>query len=1061
MRRSLKRPSLFGMPALVVMGTLAIVLLYVLHPREAFFDQIGRLKEPDALSLAYLSVLLDADSDNEELRVRLAQMQSDVGDSREALETLQPLLRSPSVPPEAARLALSLATADLAAAPDTAIRQQRKAALLAMVKHLVTVPGADGEIHRMVEPLLNWLTPEEQLQLLPSLLGSANEEDRLWLMLSLGNAQVASGDPAAAAETLEQIIDDLPEPEQPRAGQELVRLYLASGQPLEALATFQARGLMTPGSDGVQDAVRLARLAGNDALERQWLLALTAVRSGDVEALRRLRGLQLANGDLSSAAKTAVRIIQLDDASIEDRVWAARVLEWEGQPEVSLAQWRSLYREHGHLEALQRSTALSRDLYLWDDLLRVLELARNRGDLDADGYLLLGDGYTRAVELEQAMEILEEGERRYPGQQGFVDRLYQLYVNNNRYLDAIRLFERKQTLKEPERLILANLYWRTRQVERAIATLEATFTTPEHFTEAELMRLDLLTLLGDPEKLREEYQTLMAGNWQQHDEGVADRLIGLAAQFGDYKRVAGLAEAQFEQTGDPGYLSILADAQANTSQWPALEETLQSWEQYSSHEQDDRYWAFRGRLSEHAGQRDRAEQAYRRALVLSPENEDILGAWGWLLVADAGGHEDRLRAVLTELSLLPGQRQHALLAYGYAELGEDQRARYWLQKLRQGGDAGWLPLAEQASLAERLGYPVLAFHLRRFAARQEPVSVQPRTPSLARRPDAVPEARSAPLYVSDNRAVQLGWQRERISSMAVDHYYGAWDYSTEAYRVTGRVASLDTNNDTRFTGPVRPSSEGQVMFQNNATDWLLTAGIGHLDRLEGSGLWSALELRFQPGRRWQVTLGQYLGERATDSAEAWWLIDKNRTSLEGTYQADSRTVVGARVEALSFDAAGQSEIAEGQRYELFGSYQLSRGHPDWVVRGEYVLQDLGQMTPLKSETQSLFTRPLGTDELLTRDYERLSVGMRWQEQAPHSLLEQRAQPGWYFDMTTGYVLSSETVEYGISGGVSWSVGGNDEIALSAGYSSDSLSGDSTVDARLTYTLFFNTSGDNR
>lgn len=1061
MRRSSKRPRLFGMPALVVMGSLAIVLLYVLHPREAFFDQIGRLKEPDALSLAYLSVLLDADSGNEELRIRLAQMHSDVGHSREAMETLQPLLNRPSVPPKAARLALSLATENLAAAPDGATRKQRKAALLAMVKRLVAGSGADGEIHRMVEPLLNWLTPEEQLQLLPSLLVSANPDDRLWLRLSLGNAQVASGDPAAAAETLEQIIDDLPVSEQPRAGQELVRLYLASGQPIEALATFRARDLMSPGPDGLQEAARLARLAGNEVLERQWLLALTEARSGDVEALRRLRDLQLAVGDLSSAARTAEHLASMDAASVEDRVWAARVLEWDGQPEESLGRWRSIYREHGRREALKRSVALSRDLYLWADLVRILELGRARGELEADGYLLLGDGYTRAVELEKAMEVLEEGERRYSGRQGFVDRLYQLYVNNNRYLDAIRLFERKQTLQEPERLILANLYWRTRQVERAIDTLAVTFDTPEYFTEAELMRLDLLTLLGDPEKIREEYQKLIAGTWQQHDEGVADRLIGLAAQFGDYDRVADLAQAQFEQTGDLRYLPVLADAQANTGQWPALEETLHTWQQYSSHGQDDRYWAFRGRLYEFAGQRDRAEQAYRQALVLSPGNEDILGAWGWLLVADAGGHEDRLRAILAELSLLPGQRQHALLAYGYAELGEDHRSRFWLQKLRQGGDADWLPLAEQASLAERLGDPVLAFHLRRFVARHERVSLQPRTPSLARSPDVVPEARPAPQYVSDNRAVQLGWQRERISGMAIDHYYGAWDYSAEAYRLTGRVASLETNNNTRFVDPVRPSPEGQVVLQNNATDWLLTAGIGHLDRLEGSGLWSALELGFKPGRRWQVTLGQYAGERATDSAEAWWLIDKNRTSLEGTYQADSRTVVGARLESLSFDAAGQSDVAEGQRYELFGSYQLARNYPDWVVRGEYVLQKLGQMNPLKPETQSLFSRPLRTDELLTNDYERLSVGMRWQEQAPHSLLEQRAQPGWYLDLTTGYVLSAETIEYGISGGMSWSVGGNDELALSAGYTSDSLSGDSTLDARFTYTLFFNTSGDNR
>jgi len=111
--------------------------------------------------------------------------------------------------------------------------------------------------------------------------------------------------------------------------------------------------------------------------------------------------------------------------------------------------------------------------------------------------------------------------------------------------------------------------------------------------------------------------------------------------------------------------------------------------------------------------------------------------------------------------------------------------------------------------------------------------------------------------------------------------------------------------------------------------------------------------------------------------------------------------------------------------------------------------------------QSLFERPLQTGELLTEHYERLSVGMRWQEHSPHSLLEQQAQPGWFLDVNTGYVLSTDTVEYGLGGGVSWSLFGDDEIELSAGYASDSLSGASSLDARVTYTLFFKTAGENR
>lgn len=1062
MRRSSSRPNLFGVQALAVMGLLAIALLYVVHPREAFFDQIGSLEKPDALSLAYLTVLLNSDSDNKELRYRLAQMQSDVGESEQAMATLRPLLHEPTVSPKAVELALTLAIQKLAAATDEHTRAERKADLLVLVERLIGGAGAHPRVNRSVETVLGWLTPDEQLSLLPTLISSAEGQDRLWLVMSLGHAQVAAGNPADAAETLAGIIDQLPAEEQGKAARELVRLYLASGQPVRALDTFQARNLMSPGAAGLQEAIQLARLAGKDGLERQWLESLMRQYTADITELRRLRALQLGQGDLAQAAMTAERVAGMPAAVVEDRIWAARVWEWRGQPEKALARWQSLYLSAGHPEALQRATALAQELFRWPELVKTLETARARGELGADGYLVLGDAYTRAVELDKAVAVLEEGQRKYPSVAGFKDRLYQLYVNNNRYLDAIALFEQQDVLSEGDRLVLANLYWRTRRVERAFETLSVSFQNPDFAAEAELMRLDLLTMLGDVDKIRAEYSQLMAGSWRQHGPGVADRLIGLAAQFGDYERVAELARYRFQRTGNARYIPILADAQANTGQWEALERTLAQWRSDPAHRQDGLYWTFRGRLFEQRGKAGDAEKAYRQALRLNPGNEDILSAWGWLLVAEPQRKSDKLNAILTELSSQSGQRQYALLAYGYSALGQDKRSRYWLQKWRTENAVEPRALEEQAGLAQSLGDEASSFHLRRLAARQVPRRVEPRTPSRQRSPDELSSGyRAQPVFGSENRAAQLGWQQERISDMAVNHWFGAWDYSSERYRLTGRAARVDTSDDTRFTKAPEPSSEAMIELQNNATDWLFTAGLGHVGRLDGDELSTRFEARFQPLGRWQMAVGYHSGERSTDSAEAWWLVSRDSTSFEGLYQPDSRTTVGARLASLSFDAGSQSSVAEGQRLEVFGSHLVARRYPDWSVRAEYVLQDLNRLERLEGAVQSLFERPLQTGELLTEHYERVSVGMRWQEHSPHSLLEQQAQPGWFLDVNTGYVLSTDTVEYGLGGGVSWSLFGDDEIALSAGYASDSLSGDSSLDARVTYTLFFKTAGENR
>ena len=61
MRRS--RESFFSLPALVLMGALIALALYLLFPRQAVFENPDYLETPDALSIAYLEVLLRSDSE--------------------------------------------------------------------------------------------------------------------------------------------------------------------------------------------------------------------------------------------------------------------------------------------------------------------------------------------------------------------------------------------------------------------------------------------------------------------------------------------------------------------------------------------------------------------------------------------------------------------------------------------------------------------------------------------------------------------------------------------------------------------------------------------------------------------------------------------------------------------------------------------------------------------------------------------------------------------------------------------------------------------------------------
>lgn len=1047
------RPRLFATPALIAMAVLAAVVLYVLHPREAFFDNIGQLEVPDALSLAYVSVLLNTDPDNAALRVRLANMQARVGRPESAIATLKPALTGAQVTPGAMQLRLELAVQQLAAATSEQARARQKGVLLSLVQRFVLVPTLHDEVRSILEPFMGWFTPEEKIDLIPLLAETANDEDWLWWQLVLGEAQVASGDPGAAAKTLASILPRFPGASRQSAANQLVNFYLASGQPDKALATFLSHDLMVPGAPGYRRGSELARLAGNDALEKRWLSALVDMEPNSLPDLRRLLLLQLGSGDLAGAGRTVDILAGLPEASGQDRIWAARVLEWRGEPDRALALWRRIYRETPESEALARVSVLAPELFRYPELEATLELALTRGQLDAKGYLLLAETRIRAIELEQAIDILAQGRQKFPGDERFVDQLYQLYVNTNRYAEAVELFESLPELSERQRLILANLYWRTRHIEQAIGVLSVPFTDSAVFAEAEVMKLDLLILQGEPGPIEQEYRQLVARDWQQYDPGVIDRLIGLAAQFADYDQVAALAEFRYRQSGGRRHLAILADALANRGRWQELGGVLSAWATDGGQPQDPRYWALKARLHEQRSELQAAESAYQQALMMNPASEEVLSAWGWLVLGQPGHSPDTLRAILNQLSGVPGQQQFALLAYGYRALGRNRLAKYWLEEMQQASEPG-LSLADQADLAEHLGDTRAAFHLRKLAAREPGNELAQRTPSRVRDVTSRQDAPVLPQYLSYNRAMQLGWHQQQMAGQSIDEGYVAWDYSEERYRISGLLSAARGDDAGRFRQLPPTARDGQIEWTNNASDWLLTAGVGQKEAVTGSRFWSKLEAVFNPLHRWQLVLGDYRGERATDSYEAWWLLSKKRHSLALSYQLDSRTTFTGRYDRISFDSDDQGQIARGNVFTLSGVLQPWRSTPDWLLSAEYTQQDLTRLDALGDVMQSRFDTPLAPGELLTADYRRFSVASRWQQHNPHGLLAQGAQPGWFLDLRAGYVFSSSNAEFGLSGGVSWSLGGNDELALSAEYSSDSLDGDARVGGRLTYTRFF-------
>jgi len=939
--RPASRPSFFRLPTLMLMGLLAAGAFYLLYPRQSFFEALRNAPKPDSVSLAYMSILQSKQQADPSLQISLAENQLRSGSYDQGLAALRGILSEESIP-------------------------------LAQLKGVL--------------PLL---TPEDQVRLLPRFIAFDKSGEHLWLQRLLGNALLATSQPGRAADSLAAIMGKLPVSERGEARQELIRRYLAAEKPEQALKAFKAGGLPENTIASLKQGIRLAELTGDIDAQIEWLKSLSMVEEDNFRTLLRLFRLQLGERRIRVAAETGVRLLAYKDRlSASQLSDIARSLEWAGMYAKAQVLWRQIYSETASPEAFKRATTLARERFDWAALSAILSVAGDRRVLAPDEWLQWSDALLRQGEIEPAMTMLERGLLEHPENDMMSGRLFVLYFNNQRFDDAIALLKDRRELTEQQRILLANLYWRTRSPEEALKVLQAPFSDVGFMEEAFQLRLDLALILDDSDALRKEYEKLIAQKPASMDSELAERVIGLALFFDEQLTALELSEARYAITRNARLLPILAELQAASGRWADLGRTLSVWlTEDPAIESNARYWLLLGRYYEQSQRPSLAESAYRSALMASPGNTDVLSSWAWLLLANDERPNSKLRLILDELSQQGESASSALLSYGT---------------------------------------------------------------------DVLEGAQGAPTYASNNRLLQAGWFQEDLDRLAVSHRYITLNYAFEDYRITAVLDDLGISDDTFYRASVSPGADARFTLASNqnSREWQWEGGIGRHDRLGDNDLWAGMSVRYNPTERWQFQWQHYQGERATDSAEAWWLMSKNRTGLEARYQPWSRLDLTAGVDALSFDTSNQDDIATGHELTLGSSYQIARGNIAWNVRSEYNRQRLTDIKPLAPQTRILFTQPITTRDLLTENYERIGLGSRWYHGDPHGLFRQDASPRWFVDVAAGYVLSSSSVDMGASAGIGWSLMGNDELALSTGYASDGLNNESRLNAKISYTLYF-------
>lgn len=743
-----KRESFFSLPALILMGALVALVLYLLFPRQWLFEDPDYIETADNLPIAYLNVLLRSDPDNIALRLSLANALVAAGQLERADKILQPLLSQQPVMEQAFADYLELQRQRIFAVPEGPTRHARQDQLYAAAQKLLRQPYEPQRLLELLRPTSNWLSDTHYL----SLLQRAQErmitsDQRLQLARELALLEEAQARPGAAAATLKPHIDSVNPTDRAEFIGNIIRLELASGDPKAALALFKqqqpARNLT---GEALNEGIRLARLAGASADEAGWIRQRADANPGNLNYQRQLLASQLATGK-PLAALPAVRRLQQRPASLthSDRKTIAEVLEWSGLPAEALPVWVSLYRDTASPLALRRATSLARGLFQWDALLEVLSQVASRGRLQPDGYIELAEAQIRAGPPDAAVAMLSEGLSLYPGSAKLKQRLLMLHLNLRNFPAAIALLEDQPTLSESDRVQLASLLWQTRQPERALAQLDAELDNPQLAESAQTLRLDLATYLGRTDILKTEYKRLLNGGGGELTPALEQRLLDLAALFKDYPVALRLSQSRFEATGEPRFLSAMAEYQAALERWPALETTLNRWRDIDPEaSQNVRYWSLVALAHQRNDNINAANEAYRTAWQLAPDDENLMVSWAWLTLASGGEFADQLQALLVQIGKSPSPAAYPVLAYGYNTLGKPERALHWFGRgmTARRDDIDWL-LGTANAMAQS-GQTGDATNLRQKAAVQ------------LRADTSTPENRFA--VYRDEGLLRLAWQ---------------------------------------------------------------------------------------------------------------------------------------------------------------------------------------------------------------------------------------------------------------------------------------------------------------
>ena len=675
------------------MSAVLLVAFWVLFPRQPAFRDPSNLSAKDALSVAYLRVLVQSDPENAPLRLSLVQVLTEAGLTDEAVTAIEPLKHGveSSLAYEIRLAELKLALQQLYRQPPQEIEAVLRANITELIPSLLHIARNDKEIRQVVVLAEQFAEPSVLAETFEQLLVILDEDDGRksnWLVFAAKQRMAADQPRLAARDLLKAFSLERTVKRKAEIAKSCLRAYLQAGIDPEALkATVQI--LSSPNSlrgdpELLLLAANIAEPLGDREHTLAWLEEGSLLSPDDRAVTERIVRLQVSMGQLSESISRAERLKTSLVIGSERHRLIAHIYDWTAHSDEALALWLSFARARSDSEAETRAFALAKAKPDYQALVQLLEaiMARRRlTTVEAETYVNAGLAVTQPSHVERQLRLHAE---RFNNPVETMKALGQVLVLQGKPGAALTVYQEMPAAQNgQQRLALARLYEESGDAKKSFELLRE-FDSPEaEYAEAYWLFLaKVSTQLGQDSYAEKAYEKALT--FRPKDVEILENLQRLAVRHRNDKKSERLARYGWEHLQRIEDLQRLMRFSWKRKNWGELEHWLSLAEGMPSalaHAPD--YWYFQSMRKMVAGAQDAARHALQQLLRLRGPDPEVTEAMIWLLLSDKKVDGPSLDALLQPYRNQSGNRSLVnpplteALAAAEQALGRPVQAAEW------------------------------------------------------------------------------------------------------------------------------------------------------------------------------------------------------------------------------------------------------------------------------------------------------------------------------------------------------------------------------------------------